>query len=144
VAVFAWPSQPSPLTTVLTTPPPTTLRESPAPDLIPTSRPTLTQFRQAEGASQRASKLRALWQSLPSLPDLSDDGNPTALQRMRLPGQDTLTALSPERADRLKNLYEEELVRRVREKRPEARLWGGADDLEPDLKGKGVAWSDFR
>jgi len=66
---------------------------------------------------------------------------------MNLPGQDTLTALSPERADRLRRLYEEELVRRCNESRPEARLWGGADDLEPGekaIKGKGVAWQDFR
>ena len=66
---------------------------------------------------------------------------------MHLPGQDTLTALTPERAERLKRLYEEELVRRCGESRPEARLWGGADDLEPEIKtvkGKGVAWQDFR
>jgi hypothetical protein len=66
---------------------------------------------------------------------------------MKLPGQDTLTALSPERADRLSRLYEEELVKRCNEKRPDARLWGGADELEPEMrsvKGKGIAWSDFR
>jgi len=63
---------------------------------------------------------------------------------MQLPGQDTYTTLSPERAERLKRLYEEELVKRVGEERPEARLWGGADDLEPEIKGKGIAWQDFR
>ena len=63
---------------------------------------------------------------------------------MKLPGQDTITALSPERADRLRKLYQEELVRRVREKRPQARLWGGADDIEPEIKDQGIAWADFR
>ena len=63
---------------------------------------------------------------------------------MKLPGQDTIAALSPERADRLRKLYQEELVRRVREKRPQARLWGGADDIEPEVKDKGIAWADFR
>lgn len=65
---------------------------------------------------------------------------------MKLPGQDTTTALSPERAERLRKLYEEELVRRVKEKRPEARLWGGADD-QPHIKTtqeKGIAFEDFR
>lgn len=113
--------------------------------MIPPNRPTLTQFRGSEGPVLRAAKLRALWESLPYLPDISDC--PTPAERMNLPGQDTLTALSPERADRLRRLYEEELVRRCNESRPEARLWGGADDLEPGekaIKGKGVAWQDFR
>lgn len=132
----------------------TTLRDPPNPDIIPASRPTLTQFRQSEGPSARATKLRSLWDSLPDLPHLTDDNGPTATQRMKLPGQDTITALSPERADRLGRLYEEELVRRVRQNRPQARLWGGADDLLPDSNGetneerkgasKGIAWGDFR
>jgi solute carrier family 25 phosphate transporter 23/24/25/41 len=98
----------------------------------------------------RANKLRTLWDSLPSLPDVHGD-TPTDLQRMKLPGQDTHTTLSPERADRLRKLYDEELVRRVRQERPQARLWGGADDLLPDnaagreaAASKGVAWTDFR
>ena len=128
-------------------PPPASLREAPGPDIIIPSRPTLVQFRGSEGPSVRAAKLRALWESLPSLPDVTDCPTPT--ERMHLPGQDTLTALSPERAERLKGLYEEELVRRCSESRPDARLWGGADDLEPEagaktLKGKGIAWHDFR
>ncbi|ORX36264.1 mitochondrial carrier domain-containing protein [Kockovaella imperatae] len=119
------------------------LREPPSPDIIPASRPTLSQFRTSEGASTRQAKLRSLWESLPTLPALTSDG-PTALQRMKLPDQDTITALSPERADRLRQLYQEELVRRVREKRPQARLWGGADDIEPEVREKGIAWADFR
>lgn len=131
---------------------PASLRDPPNPDLIPPSRPTLTQFRQSEGASARATKLRSLWDSLPDLPNLPDD-TPTPTQCMKLPGQDTITALSPERADRLRKLYEEELVRRVRQNRPQARLWGGADDLLPDTQtdsvegrkgAKGIAWGDFR
>ncbi|EIW66204.1 hypothetical protein TREMEDRAFT_21181, partial [Tremella mesenterica DSM 1558] len=85
-------------------------------------RPTLAQFRASEGPEARAAKLRALWTSLPNLPQLTD--GPSALQRMKLPGQDTRTALSPQRAERLKKLYEEELVRRVRENRPNA-FWEG-------------------
>lgn len=122
--------------------------------MIPPTRPTLVQFRSSEGPSIRAGKLRALWSSLPSLPDVDvSDCDPTPTERMHLPGQDTLTALSPERAERLNRLYGEELVRRCGEYRPEARLWGGADDLEPEVgggvglktvKGKGVAWHDFR
>ena len=122
---------------------PISLREPPSPDLIPATRPTLTQFRQSEGASTRAQKLKALWQHLPSLPEVTGDG-PSPTASMQLPGQDTYTALSPERAERLRRLYEEELVKRVGEQRPEARLWGGADDQEPEIRGKGIAWQDFR
>ena len=121
------------------------LREAPEPDILPPVRPTLTQFRGSEGPVIRAAKLRALWGSLPSLPDVTE--GPTATERMHLPEQDTITALSPERAERLRRLYEEELVRRCSEERPEARLWGGADDLEPEVKtvkGKGIGWRDFR
>ncbi|WVR04148.1 hypothetical protein IAU60_001147 [Kwoniella sp. DSM 27419] len=128
--------------------PPMSLREPPGPDIIPPSRPSLAEFRTTEGPSVRAAKLKALWNSIPHLPEVdTEDGNPTPTQKMQLPGQDTLTALSPERAERLRRLYEEELVKRCNEKRPEARLWGGADDLEPEvknLKGKGIAWQDFR
>ena len=123
------------------------LREPPNPDLLPRNRPTLSQFRSNEGASTRAAKLRGLWNALPALPNIEDADTPTDTQRMKLPGQDTLTALSPERAERLRRLYEEELVKRCNERRPEARLWGGADDLQPEIKnvmGKGVAWEDFR
>jgi solute carrier family 25 phosphate transporter 23/24/25/41 len=62
---------------------------------------------------------------------------------MKLPGQDTMTTLSDERAERLKKLYLEELVRECNDKRPEARLWGGSDDWKPETT-KGVAWEDFR
>jgi solute carrier family 25 phosphate transporter 23/24/25/41 len=61
-----------------------------------------------------------------------------------------MTTLSPERAERLRVLYQEELVRRCDEKRPEARLWGGADDLEPvegtatAKREKGISWKAFR
>ncbi|OCF44486.1 solute carrier family 25 (mitochondrial phosphate transporter), member 23/24/25/41 [Kwoniella heveanensis CBS 569] len=127
---------------------PLSLREPPGPDIIPPSRPSLAEFRISEGANVRSAKLKALWNSLPHLPDVPDDENtPTPTKKMKLPGQDTLTALSPERAERLRKLYEEELVKKCNEKRPEARLWGGADDLEPEMKnvkGKGVAWQDFR
>ena len=119
----------------------TTLREPPAPDLLPTTRPTLTQFRQSEGATTRAEKLEALWEALPSLPELTE--GPTATKRMKLPGQDTMAALSPERAERLKELYLEELVRECNDKRPLAKLWGGRDDWKPDTT-KGIAWEDFR
>ena len=119
----------------------TTLREPPAPDLLPTTRPTLSQFRQSEGATTRAEKLEALWEALPSLPELSE--GPTATKRMKLPGQDTMAALSPERAERLKELYLEELVRECNDKRPLAKLWGGRDDWKPDTT-KGIAWEDFR
>lgn len=120
---------------------PLTLREPPAPDLLPTSRPTLTQFRQAEGPLTRAGKLKALWEALPTLPEYQE--GPTATKRMQLPGQDTVTALSPERADRLRKLYLEELVKECNDRRPEARLWGGSDDWQPDTS-KGVKWEDFR
>jgi solute carrier family 25 phosphate transporter 23/24/25/41 len=64
---------------------------------------------------------------------------------MKLPGQDTMTALSPERADRLRRLYEEELVRRCNEERPQARLWGGPDEQgEKNIGGKGVRFEAFR
>lgn len=64
---------------------------------------------------------------------------------MKLPGQDTMTALSPERADRLRRLYEEELVRRCNEDRPQARLWGGPDNQgEKWIGGKGVRFEAFR
>ena len=118
----------------------TTLREPPSPDL-PIIRQSLTQFRQSEGASTRAGKLEALWEALPSLPELTE--GPTATKRMKLPGQDTMAALSPERAERLKELYLEELVRECNDKRPTAKLWGGRDDWKPDTT-KGIAWEDFR
>ncbi|WWC87477.1 uncharacterized protein L201_002366 [Kwoniella dendrophila CBS 6074] len=132
---------------------PLSLREPPGPDIIPPNRPTLNEFRLNEGPQVRSSKLKALWNSLPHLPEITNNGNnnedqPSPTKRMKLPGQDTLTALSPERVDRLRKLYEEELVKACNDKRPEARLWGGADDqLEPELKnlsGKGIAWHDFR
>lgn len=119
----------------------TTLREPPAPDLLPTNRLTLAQFRQSEGATTRAEKLEALWEALPSLPELTE--GPTATKRMKLPGQDTMAALSPERAERLKELYLEELVKECSDKRPMAKLWGGKDDWKPDTT-KGIAWEDFR
>lgn len=120
-----------------------------APPSSPPRRPTtLADFRAQEGPTIRAAKLRSLWQSLPHLPSVEGD-KPTPTQLMRLPGQDTLTVLSPERAERLQTLYQEELVRRVGETRPDALLWGGADDLEPvDTKGgvqtKGISWKAFR
>jgi len=122
------------------------LREPPGADLAEPHKPTLSEFRNAEGAAARAAKLRALWDSLPRLPTIEGD-QPTATARMRLPGQDTLAALSPERAERLRILYQEELVRQVGQKRPDARLWGGADDLEPADEGKrekGISWKAFR
>lgn len=118
-----------------------TLREPPAPDLLPVTRPTLTQFRQAEGPLIRAGKLKALWEALPTLPEYQE--GPTPTKRMQLPGQDTTTALSPERADRLRNLYLEELVRECNDRRPNALLWGGSDDWKPETT-KGVPWEDFR
>ncbi|KAL1410312.1 hypothetical protein Q8F55_004318 [Vanrija albida] len=133
-------------------PPAADLREAPAADIVtPAPLPipaTLADFRAQEGPTVRAAKLRSLWQSLPDLPNVEGD-KPTPTQLMRLPGQDTLTALSPERAERLQTLYQEELVRRVGETRPDALLWGGADDLEPvDTKGgvqtKGISWKAFR
>ena len=162
---------PSPQEPQLPPPPPDdpsagpSLREPPAPDILPPERPTLAQFRASEGPEARAAKLRALWHSLPSLPDVGP--GPTATQRMRLPGQDTRTALSPERAERLRRLYEEELVRRCAEERPQARLWGGADDVQPGqspggpdgqapdgtptedgsvrgVREKGISWTQFR
>lgn len=135
-----------PLEPTTLAPPPLSLREPPNADILPAIRPTLSQFRHNEGATLRASKLRSLWDSLPPLPEVSSS-EPSTTEKMKLPGQDTLTALSPERADRLSRLYEEELVKRCNEKRPDARLWGGADELEPEMrsvKGKGIAWSDFR
>jgi solute carrier family 25 phosphate transporter 23/24/25/41 len=125
--------------------PPLSLRDTPGPDLLPHSRPTLASFRAAEGPLVRSGKLRSLWDSLPPLPSLGD--GPTQTEKMQLPGQDTMTALSPERADRLRRLYEEELVKRCSEDRPNASLWGGADDLEPDIKrlpGSGITWQSFR
>jgi solute carrier family 25 phosphate transporter 23/24/25/41 len=128
-----------------------------------TSRLTLADFRRSEGPALRAQKLHALWKSLPTLPEPSE--RPTPTQMVKLPGQDTIGILSPERAERLRRLYLEELSRRVSlQERPEARLWGGADDLtEPELQqqhqqqqqqqqqhhhqkkgGKGIAWKDFR
>jgi len=135
------PTEPSTTPSIETPTRATTLREPPAPDLLPTTRPTLTQFRQSEGATTRAEKLEALWEALPSLPELSE--GPTATKRMKLPGQDTMAALSPERAERLKELYLEELVRECNDKRPLAKLWGGRDDWKPDTT-KGIAWEDFR
>lgn len=129
------------------------LRELPGPDILSSHRPSLSEFRASEGPSVRSAKLRALWNSIPDhLPMLSLDPetNPkeTPTKKMQLPGQDTLAALSPERAERLRRLYQEELVKRVGEERPTARLWGGADDLEPEQKhvkgSKGIAWQDFR
>lgn len=94
------------------------------------SRPTLAEFRRSEGPILRAAKLQALWRSLPCLPEPSTSPTPTSL--MHLPGQGTIGIMSPERVERLKRLYEEELSRRISlEDREEARLWGGADDL-PD------------
>lgn len=120
-----------------------TLREPPLPDIIPPSRPTLAQFRASEGPSTRAAKLHALWEALPDLPKVGE--GPSALQKMKLPGQDTMTALSPERIERLGKLYEEELVRRVNEERPSASLWGGPDEASiEDILDKGVEFADFR
>jgi solute carrier family 25 phosphate transporter 23/24/25/41 len=85
--------------------------------------------------------LEALWEALPSLPELTE--GPTATKRMKLPGQDTMAALSPERAERLKELYLEELVKECSDHRPTAKLWGGSDDWKPDST-KGIAWEDFR
>ncbi|CAK9779431.1 putative calcium-binding mitochondrial carrier SAL1 [Cutaneotrichosporon oleaginosum] len=121
----------------------TSLREPPGADLYP-HRGSLADFRAAEGAAARAAKLRSIWAQLPKLPDVDPD-HPTEAQRMRLPGQDTLDTLSPERADRLRTLYTEELVKQCGEDRPDARLWGGADDLEPyEAAQKGVSWKAFR
>lgn len=137
-----------PLPTDPTPPPqPMSLREAPGPDVFPDHRPTLAEFRAKEGPAVRASKLRALWKSLPPLPSIPDGDEPTPTQKMQLPGQGTTAALSPERAERLRRLYEEELVKRISEKRPDSSLWGGPDDLEPEmrnLKGKNIAWQDFR
>ena len=132
------------------------------PSMASTSRLTLADFRRSEGPALRAQKLHALWRSLPTLPEPSE--RPTPTQMVKLPGQDTIGILSPERAERLSRLYLEELSRRVNmQERPEARLWGGADDLtEPEQQqqqqqaqqqqqqqqqkksGKGIAWKDFR
>nr|ODO00504.1 solute carrier family 25 (mitochondrial phosphate transporter), member 23/24/25/41 [Cryptococcus depauperatus CBS 7855] len=123
------------------------LRELPGPDILSSHRPTLAEFRASEGPLTRATKLRALWNSLPSLPSIPDGGEPTDTKKMQLPGQGTTQALSRERAERLKRLYEEELVQKVSEKRPHSSLWGGPDDLEPEIKNissKGIAWQDFR
>lgn len=122
----------------------TSLREPPGADLYP-HRESLSEFRAHEGSAARAAKLRSLWSSLPKLPNV-DPNHPTEAQRMRLPGQDTIAALSPERAERLRTLYREELVKQCDEDRPDAKLWGGADDLEPfELpRDKGVSWKSFR
>lgn len=125
------------------------LREPPGADLAPPPRPTtLADFRRAEGSAARAAKLRALWTSLPRLPSPAsvDTDQPTPTAKQKLPGQDTLTALSPERAERLRVLYEEELVRRCGENRPNAGLWGGADDMEPvdGVRDKSISWRAFR
>lgn len=126
------------------------------PPMASTSRLTLADFRRSEGPALRSQKLHALWKSLPTLPEPSE--RPTPTQMVKLPGQDTIGILSPERAERLSRLYLEELSRRVNmQERPEARLWGGADDLtEPEQQqvqqqqqqqkksGKGIAWKDFR
>lgn len=123
----------------------TSLREGPAPDLLQ-NRQTLAEFRQQEGPAVRSAKLRTMWSTLPRLPTVDPD-KPTEAQRMRLPGQDTPTALSPERAERLRTLYQEELVKRCGENRPDALLWGGADDLQPgdgEVREKGVSWKAFR
>lgn len=137
-----------PLPTDPTPPPqPMCLREAPGPDIFSDHRPTLAEFRASEGPAARASKLRALWKSLPALPSIPDGDEPTPTKKMQLPGQGTTAALSPERAERLRRLYEEELVKRISEERPDSSLWGGPDDLEPEmknLKGKGIAWQDFR
>ncbi|KAK4688162.1 hypothetical protein P7C73_g1947, partial [Tremellales sp. Uapishka_1] len=123
---------------------PISVREPPGPDLMAPQRPTLSSFRLSEGPAVRAAKLRALWESLPDLPDPCEGPSPTA--KMKLPGQGTMEALSPERAERLRRLYEEELSKRLQEARPHASLWGGADDLEPEKKiqGQKVVWQDFR
>ncbi|ORY26078.1 hypothetical protein BCR39DRAFT_560780 [Naematelia encephala] len=89
-------------------PPELSLREPPAPDLLPIVRPTLAQFRVSEGAAARSAKLRALWEALPNLPSLDTDAGPT--------------------------LYEEELVRICAQDRPDARLWGGPDEVGEELK----------
>ena len=121
------------------------LREAPQADLIPPVRPTLGQFRQSEGPEVRSGKLKALWEALPTLPSLHDEEGPSEAKRMKLPGQDTMTALSPERAERLQRLYEEELVRRCNEERPQALLWGGPDEQgEKWIGGKGVRFEAFR
>ncbi|WVQ83428.1 hypothetical protein IAT38_005569 [Cryptococcus sp. DSM 104549] len=138
------PSDPSPLPSL-----PLSLREPPGPDILPSQahRPSLAEFRASEGPSLRAAKLKSLWNSLPHLPDVPSGDEETETKRMQLPGQGTTAALSLERAERLKRLYDEELVKSVSEKRPESSLWGGPDDLEPEMKnvkGKGVAWHDFR
>lgn len=135
--------RPSPVDIALAPSP--NLREPPSADLIPPVRPTLAQFRQAEGAEVRSSKLKGLWEALPTLPSIHDEEGPSETKRMKLPGQDTMTALSPERADRLRRLYEEELVRRCNEERPQARLWGGPDEQgEKWIGGKGVRFEAFR
>lgn len=95
---------------------------------------SLADFRRSEGPQIRSAKLQALWTSLPDdLPAPSNGPTPTSL--MHLPGQGTIGTLSPERVERLRRLYEEELSRRIcLEERSSARLWGGADDLpEPNI-----------
>ena len=131
---------------------------------------SLADFRRSEGPQIRSAKLQALWTSLPDdLPAPSQGPTPTSL--MHLPGQGTIGILSPERVERLRRLYEEELSRRISlENRESARLWGGADDLpEPNASAvttttttassssssstnpisvnaakKGIRWKDFR
>jgi hypothetical protein len=99
---------------------------------------SLADFRRSEGPQIRSAKLHALWTSLPDdLPAPSPGPTPTSL--MHLPGQGTIGTLSPERVERLRRLYEEELSRRISlEERESARLWGGADDL-PDPNASAVA-----
>lgn len=166
-------SDPNPVTAFMPQPP--SLREPHPPDLLPRlpdDRPTLAEFRAAEGPRLRAAKLRALWESLPDLP--APSAGPTETALAQLPGQGTLSPLSSERAERLRRLYQEELVKRVTCERPEAKLWGGPDsENEPDTqagagtgsasasasasgsqgetsaagagrRGKGIAWKDFR
>jgi solute carrier family 25 phosphate transporter 23/24/25/41 len=159
--------------------PPSSLRGPPPPDLFHSSpdagpsnsrrsRASLADFRRTEGPSVRAAKLHALWSSLPNLPAPTRGPTPTSL--MHLPGQGTVGTLSPERVERLRRLYEEELSRRISlEEREGARLWGGADDLpDPNAQStitsatssnsvspntsvaasttgkKGIKWKDFR
>jgi hypothetical protein len=124
---------------------------------------SLAEFRKKEGPAIRSAKLQAFWTSLPDrLPAPSRGPTPTSL--MHLPGQGTIGTLSPERVERLRRLYEEELSRRISlEERAHAELWGGADDLpEPATAvinhrdhnvnnpmgmmavGKVIKWKDFR
>ena len=144
---------------------PSSLGLPPSSDKAKQRRISLTEFRRSEGPSIRSAKLQALWTSLPDrLPAPSRGPTPTSL--MHLPGQGSIGILSPERVERLRRLYEEELSRRISlEERDTARLWGGADDLpEPttsvtatptnhanfqvnspvNADGKVIKWKDFR